>query len=142
MSQRTLTEATFDKFCDLTLPKAEWTHEAHLVVCHAALASRTPVETVNFLRDAIRAYNDATGVENTTTSGYHETLTRYYVGAVASLGTEALSEVLVARRCVTSAPLDHWTRAVLFDPTARAEWVDPDLAPLPWPRLGRSGGDA
>ena len=130
--------STFDEFCDLTLPKAEWTHEAHLVVCHAALGSRTPLETVDFLRKAIRAYNNVTGVENTTTSGYHETLTRYYVGAVASLGSVPRAEVVAAARCATTAPLDYWTPTVLFAPTARAGWVHPDRAPLPWPRLDRS----
>ena len=128
---------TFQSFCERTLPKSEWTHEAHLVVCRVALASRTPVETVEFLRDAIRTYNEATGVENTTTSGYHETLTRYYVAAVASLGPVPLDEVLAAPRCATAAPLGHWNREVLFSPAARADWVDPDLAPLPWPRPGR-----
>lgn len=127
---------TFESFCARTLPTSAWTHEAHLVVCRVALASRTPDETVEFLRGAIRAYNEATGVENTTTSGYHETLTRYYVGAVASLGTASLDEVLTAPQCTTAAPLGHWSRAVLFSPAARAEWVDPDLAPLPWEILG------
>lgn len=126
----------FESFLDLTLPRDGWTHEAHLVVCRVALASRTPEETVDLLRHAIRAYNEATGVENTTSSGYHETLTRYYVGAVASTGTTTLDEVLVAPRCATAAPLTYWTRAVLFGPEARAGWVEPDLAPLPWPVIG------
>ena len=129
---------TFEAFCDLTLPKADWTHEAHLVVCRVALVGRTPAETVDFLRDGIRAYNRATGVENTDSSGYHETLTRYYVAAVASLRTARLDDVLAAPCCATAAPLRHWTRAVLFSPAARADWVAPDLAPLPWPRIGPS----
>ena len=102
------------------------------------LASRTPDETVEFFRGAIRAYNEATGVENTTTSGYHETLTRYYVGAVASLGAAPLDQVLTAPQCTTAAPLGHWSRAALFSPEARADWIDPDLAPLPWPRIEAS----
>lgn len=123
---------TFEAFCDLTLPKPEWTHEAHLVVCRVALSTRTRTATVDFLRDAIRSYNEATGVENSTSSGYHETLTRYFVGAVASLDGATLPEVLRARRCTTSAPLRHWSRELLFSPAARAEWVEPDLASLPW----------
>ena len=122
----------FRAFCARSLPKSEWTHQAHLVVCRVALSNRTPRETIDFLRDAIRSYNDATGVENTTSSGYHETLTRYFVGAVASLGGVDLEEVFAAGRCQTSAPLSHWSRELLFGPLARAEWVEPDVAPLPW----------
>ena len=101
-------------------------------MCHTALVSRTPAETVDFLRGAIRAYNEATGVENTATSGYHETLTRYFVGAVASLQPSSLAAVLRAPRCAAAAPRSHWTHAVLFGAPARAEWVEPDRAPLPW----------
>ena len=97
-----------------------------------ALSTRTPENTIDFLRDAIRSYNEATGVENTRTSGYHETLTRYFVGAVASLGDVDEERVFGARRCQASAPLRHWSRELLFSPLARAEWVEPDISALPW----------
>ena len=122
----------YDAFCERSLPKSEWTHQAHLVVCRVALSDRTPQDTIDFLRDAIRSYNEATGVENTDSSGYHETLTRYFVGAVASLGDVDLEKVFAASRCQTSAPLRHWTRELLFSPQARAEWVEPDVVALPW----------
>lgn len=127
-----VTQRVIDAFCDRSLPKSEWTHEAHLRVCWAALATRTTSETVDFLRGAIRSYNEATGVENTTTSGYHETLTRYFVGAVASLRADEISAVLDAPRCQTSAPLAHWSRECLFGSDARTRWVAPDLAPTPF----------
>ncbi len=37
------------------------------------------LSTVNKLRNAIKKYNVACGVENTETQGYHETITRFYV---------------------------------------------------------------
>lgn len=126
------TTHTFERFCERSLPKPEWTHEAHLVVCWATLATRGPADAITFLRTAITAYNEATGVENTPTSGYHETLTCYFVGAVASLEAARVDVVLTADRCRTSAPLDHWSRGTLFSSTARATWVEPDLAPLEW----------
>lgn len=127
------TRRTFDAFRDFTLPKSDWTHEAHLRVCWAALTTtRDPSATVGLLRQAIREYNTATGVENTATSGYHETLTQYFVGAVASLGPTSIREVIDAPRCSTHAPLRHWSRTLLFSPMARATWTDPDDAPLPW----------
>ncbi|WP_395156845.1 hypothetical protein [Ilumatobacter sp.] len=128
------TQQTFDAFCDLTLPKSDWTHGAHLRVCWAALTTtRDPAATVELLRQTIRAYNTATGVENTATSGYHETLTQYFVGAVASLSPTSILEVVGSSRCSTQAPLRHWSRTLLFSPKARATWIEPDETPLPWP---------
>lgn len=126
------TKRIFDGFCDRTLPKPEWTHEAHLRVCWAALTTRTVDEAIDFLRVGIRAYNEATGVENTATSGYHETLTIYFARTIADLRATTIGSVIDFPRATTSAPLDHWSRDVLFSHAARAEWTEPDLAPLPW----------
>ncbi len=77
------TEALARAFLDRRLPKAEWTHAAHLQVALWHLRQYTPEQTLTRLREAIRAYNDATGVVNGPDSGYHETITQFYVGAVA-----------------------------------------------------------
>lgn len=126
------TEQVALAFADGTLPKPEWTHEAHLRVCWATLSTRTPGEALPWLRTSIRRYNELTGVANTATSGYHETLTRYFVGAVASLDASTIAEVLDAEVCSTVAPLSFWSRDVLFGERARAEWVPPDQTGLPW----------
>lgn len=123
---------TFDRFCDHSLPKSEWDHEAHLAVCWVALRTRSQRDAVEFLRGAIRSYNDATGVENTATSGYHDTLTIYFVRAVIAVGASTIDEIVVAPTCRREAPLEHWSRDLLFGAQARAHWVEPDLQPLPW----------
>ena len=120
-----------DAFHARTLPRREWTHEAHLVVCWYTLRERDVDGTVDALRTAIRSYNEATGTPNTETSGYHETLTRYYVLAIARHGGRGLDEVMQAPECRRDAPLRHWSRELLFSPTARRQWVEPDLVPLP-----------
>lgn len=120
----------FDAVLDRSWPKAEWDHEAHLRVCWVALLDHDPIDAVPLLRTAIRTYNEATGVENTPTSGYHETLTRYFVGAVASVDAPSIDGVLAAPQCQVGAPLRHWSRDVLFTPAARADWVEPDLLAL------------
>jgi hypothetical protein len=120
------------RFDDRTLPKSAWTHDAHLTVCLHAVR-RMPVDAaVDHLRAAIRAFNEATDTPNTTTAGYHETLTRYYVGAVAHLGDVPLDAVLAHPACTRDAPLRHWERPSLFSVDARMAWLEPDLAPLPW----------
>lgn len=122
----------FDRFTGLTLPSTDWNHAAHLTVCRVALDDRSPAAALTFLRDTIRRYNEATGRINTAEAGYHETLTVYYVGAVAVLGAAPLDAVLAADSCARSAPLRYWSRDRLFSRAARADWVDPDLRPLPW----------
>lgn len=125
-------ERLYEAFLDHSLPKPAWTHEAHLTVCWCALRARPRAEVLAHLRATIRTYNEATGVANTATDGYHETITRYYVRAVDHLAAASVEQVLAAQLCDRSAPLGFWSRELLFDPSARAAWVPPDLASLPW----------
>ena len=114
-------------FQDLTLPKKEWTHEAHLIVCWDALQRMSADEALAYLRGAIRAYNEASGTPNTDTTGYHETITQYFVGAVAQIKEQPLECVFSSPGCRREAPLRYWSRDTLFSTTARHEWVEPDL---------------
>ena len=120
------------RFTDRTLPKACWTHDAHLLVCWMTLQHHDRHRSVDVLREQIRAYNDATGTANTPTSGYHETLTDYYVRAVAAAGVDDPSALPSHPWCTREAPLRHWTRERLFSIEARRAWCEPDLQPLPW----------
>ncbi|MEM8706874.1 MAG: hypothetical protein AAGE98_10490 [Actinomycetota bacterium] len=115
---------------DRTLPKPAWTHEAHVAACWAAVRSHGADDALGLLRDGIRRYNEATGVENTSTSGYHETITRYFVTAVARIHDRAFDEVVTDDTTSRDAPLRHWSPDRLFTPQARAAWVEPDLRPL------------
>ena len=121
-----------DRFHARTLPKPYWTHEAHVIVCWFVLQPRSVDEAIDHLRSAISSYNEETGVANTETSGYHETLTRYYVGAVSMYEDEPLEVALAAPECTRGAPLAHWSRDELFSVEARLGWRDPDLTPLLW----------
>ena len=58
----------------LTLPKREWTHEAHFAAALAIL-SNSKFEAFNDMPLIIRSYNEATGVRNTESEGYHHTIT-------------------------------------------------------------------
>ncbi|GAB4539085.1 MAG: hypothetical protein Tsb0014_29230 [Pleurocapsa sp.] len=68
-----------DAFLSRTLPKSEWTHEAHLKVGLWHLLHYSPDESLIRLRHGIKQYNVACGVANTDSQGYHETITRFYV---------------------------------------------------------------
>lgn len=121
-----------DAFEDHSLPKAEWTHEAHLTVCWTTVRRLGIAGALTHLRTGIAEYNAATDTPNTDTGGYHDTITRYYVEAVGSLAEASLEAVLEHPSCSRTAPLDHWSRTTLFSVEARRGWVEPDLRPLPW----------
>lgn len=122
------------RFADRTLPHAAWTHEAHLTVCWYAVTLLGAEGALAHLRVAIPRFNGAIGVANTDHSGYHETLTAFYVGAVAYADAGHPTALPTHPSCAREAPLRHWTRELLFSPTARRSFVEPDLAPLRWTR--------
>ncbi|WP_052055626.1 hypothetical protein [Myxosarcina sp. GI1] len=73
------TELLVAAFLSRTLPKPEWTHEAHLRVGLWHLLHYSPGDSLQKLRQSIKEYNVVCGVANTETQGYHETITRFYV---------------------------------------------------------------
>lgn len=144
-------EALAAAFIQHTLPKSSWTHEAHLRVGLWHLLRHTPDETVHLLRQRIRAYNLATGAENTETGGYHETITRFYVWLIQAFldnqavpgSPEELAEQLVTDCGDKALPLRYWSRDILFSVPARQGWIPPDLQPLTWQgQLGWDPGSA
>ena len=124
-------DTVLDGVLTRTLPKPDWTHEAHVAACWSAVRRHGVDGALPLLRDGIRRYNEATGVANTSTSGYHETITCYFVGAVGRLAARPFDDVLADPTVGREGPLRHWSREVLFTAEARADWVEPDLAPLP-----------
>jgi hypothetical protein len=124
---------------DRSLPKSSWTHAAHFAAalwllrgCGAlAMQSMPPL---------IRAYNEATGVPNTDTSGYHETITLASLRAARAWLADrpevalhvVLDEMLKTPFGRSDWLFNYWSRPVLFSVAARQAWVEPDLRPLPF----------
>lgn len=132
-------ERTARALIDRSLPKPEWTHAAHFAVALWLLRQRGLL-AMSEMPDLIRAYNEATGVPNSDTSGYHETITQASLRAGSAWLTErpgaplhvALRELLESAYGRSDWPLSYWSRGVLFSTAARRGWVDPDLRPLPF----------
>ena len=82
-------EETYEAFINGELGKDEWTHEAHLVTCWMALRTRTAADALAHLRESIQAHNCGIGIQNTAASGYHETMTAYYVTAIDELDADS-----------------------------------------------------
>lgn len=124
---------------DRSLPKAEWTHAAHFAAA-LYLLTRPGIDAPRDMPGLIRAYNAATGGENTDTAGYHETITqaslraaRHALDAAPHAPLARVLADLLAGPCGRSDwLLAHWSREVLFSVDARRHWRDPDLQPLPF----------
>ncbi|HWI19078.1 MAG TPA: hypothetical protein VNT81_15095 [Vicinamibacterales bacterium] len=123
---------------DRTLPKAEWTHEAHLRVGLWHVHAHGAVAALELLRRRISLYNESVGTKNTDTSGYHETLTRFYVTVIdrflaaadRSMEIDELARALIAMHGDRKLPLHHYSEGKLFSVVARRSWVEPDLRPI------------
>ena len=61
---------------DRTLPKQEWTHRAHFAAALWLLSHPDVLVKAGGMAPIIRQYNEATGVWNTDSGGYHETITQ------------------------------------------------------------------
>ena len=127
------------RFLTCSLPKAEWTHQAHLAVGAWHVERYGPEAALTRLRNGIRALNDSHGTVNSPSGGYHETITRAYVrliaGAFAAGGERPLAERVAALIDGPSGERDallrYYSRELLMSSRARAEWVEPDVEPLP-----------
>jgi len=128
-------------FLERSLPKADWTHAGHFCAALWLLRARPEIDASARMPDFIRAYNLATGGENTDTAGYHETITQASLRAArafldrypASAPLHGIVDDLMASDL--GRPdwlLVHWTRETLFSTDARRGWVEPDLQPLPF----------
>jgi hypothetical protein len=126
-----------------TLPKPEWTHAAHFAAAFWLLDRGLATATREMPR-LIRAYNEATGVANTDTGGYHETITLASLGAAYAWRAarphaavhESLNALLASDYGRSDWPLAYWSRTLLFSSAARRGWVDPDVKALPFARAG------
>ena len=124
----------------LSLPKPRWTHAAHFAVALWLIACRQDLDASRDMPGFIRAFNDATGVANTDTEGYHETITQASLRAARSFLLQNPGCRLFATcNALMASPLGepdwllaYWTRARLFSVEARRGWVNPDLKPLPF----------
>jgi hypothetical protein len=128
-------ECLLAAFRNRALPKSEWTHEAHLVVALGFVLTEPREDVLARVRDAIRALNEFHGTPNTDDSGYHETLTVFWLCAVAAFVHDSdprfsrleLANRMLAANFNSKLPLRHYTRERLFTVEARRTFVGPDV---------------
>jgi hypothetical protein len=121
-----------------TLPRPEWTHEAHLAACLWLLRERPDIALEQKLPAIIRSYNESVGGVNDDMQGYHETLTQFYIATVRAhhaVTTElslhaAVNLLLSGHRGHRFWALRFYSKELLFSVAARRKFLAPDLLPL------------
>ena len=124
-----------------TLPKPAWTHAAHFAAAVYLIAGQSDLVAERDMPGLIRAYNTATGVANTDSEGYHETITLASLRAVRAFLARlpegaplfvACNALLVTELGKRDWLLAYWSRDRLFSGEARRGWVGPDVRDLPF----------
>src|SRR5258707_6579571 len=64
------------------LPKAQWTHAAHVAMAAYFAFDRAADATFAIMKAGILHHNTSVGTPNTEDNGYHETLTRFWAGEI------------------------------------------------------------
>ena len=118
-----------------TLPKERWTHGAHILSGAWYVHALGPEKALVEMRKRIRAYNEAVGTQNTDSSGYHETITVFWIRVLAA---ELARRPDAARAAFVAEAIEHFgpqrdilTRYYSFNVVksteARRMWIEPDL---------------
>ena len=123
-----------------TLPRPDWTHEAHLAATTYLLLRRPDIDLDAELPGIIRTYNASVGGVNSDSEGYHETITRTFLHGVRLFLAEAkngeplherVNELLLSPMGRRDWPLRFYSLKRLFSVEARRSFVEPDVAALP-----------
>jgi hypothetical protein len=128
-----------ERMLGCTLPREEWTHEAHLATTLWLIVERPDIAPERDLPHLIRRYNESVGGVNSDTEGYHETITQCFIRGVrgflartnAALAlVEKVNGLLQAPEGRRDWPLRFYSPERLSSVEARLGWVEPDVAAL------------
>ena len=123
-----------------TLPREDWTHEAHLAATIYLVVRRADIDLDAELPGIIRRFNESVGGVNSDTEGYHETITRSFLDGVRIFLKEAdvseplhalVNGLLLSPMGRRDWPLRFYSRGRLFSVEARRSHVAPDIAGMP-----------
>ena len=115
----------------------KFTHREHLTVAFWYLSTLDDAEATRRIRAGIIHLNEHHGTPNTDTRGYHETLTRFWIGIVRKFLIECgsgqppldtanqLVERYSARRLLWR---EYYSFDLLKSVESRRKWIPPDLS--------------
>jgi hypothetical protein len=132
-------DAFIAAFEDGTLPKSRWTHAAHILTGASYVHAFGEHAALDRMRSNVTAYNVAVGGQNTSTSGYHETITVLWIKILTGFRREHLT---LERAPFAVLAVEHFARQkdilrryydfdIVASSEARRVWYPPTLLPLP-----------
>lgn len=127
-------------FEDGTYPVSRWSHQSHIYMAIWYLRRFPLSEASSRIKEGIKAYNISKGGKNTATSGYHETITEFYIRVLvqflrehADLSEADLWEKITMESFMESDfPFRYYSKAYLMSTAARRAWYEPDLKSMSW----------
>ena len=123
-----------------TLPRAAWTHEAHLAAVATLILEHLEIALEQQLPGIISRFNESVGGVNDDKQGYHETLTQFWIASArAYLAAnpegdllQRVNNFILSPEGRRDAPLRHFSADRLFSVEARRHLVEPDLMRFEW----------
>lgn len=119
-----------------TWPASRWNHATHVAMAACYLREHQPEEALLRIRSGLYRYHLSQGGAHTATSGYHETLTLFWVARITEYlralppDTPLLDAVNGATRQFGQQRKLHksyYSWDIVNDPEARRSWRAPDL---------------
>ena len=131
-------EQFIDRFNSASLPKSEWTHEAHLRMAIHYVYTHLPENILPVIRKKIKTLNDFHQTPNTDSSGYHETITVFWLNNAYNFlmnhvqqdEKKVVATFLSSKNGKKNYPLEFYSKELLFSVEARHNFVKPDLKNL------------
>ncbi len=124
-----------------TLPKERFTHAGHLLTGACFVHALGEAKATAHMRHCVRHFNESVGGKNTETSGYHETITIFWIKVLSALHDanpaipRADFAALAVERYQDRRDLfrDLYDFDLVGSTEARRTWVPPTLKKIPAP---------
>ena len=124
-------------------PLEQWHHREHIKVAYLYLRRYSFEAAANRIRERIKAHNAAHQIPEGPAMGYHETMTQAWLRLVHRTlreygPAESADDFFDQQPQLSQKKVLRffYSREVMMSARAKAEFVEPDLAPLPRSRQG------
>lgn len=130
-------EALWEAFIEARMTHSQWTHRAHVRIGYLHLCRHPYPQALELVRSRIQRLNAIHGTPEAIDRGYHETMTCAFMQLIAAAAAEMRGADSQAFCDAHPELLDRrvlrkfYTRGRMLTLKAKAEFVAPDLQPLP-----------
>ena len=127
-----------EKFESCELDIKSWTHESHLIVALYYVINYKE-QAFEKIKQKIIKFNESKGTINSDKSGYHETLTIFWIKNIElflnkfktkEFTVEVIDKLIKSEYIIKGYPFKFYTKDKLMSVEARKSWIEPDLKEL------------